>query len=107
VRFEVTITVSPPANCIHSPGNHTVTQSSFADPCQLLSGGFDSGWISVPAGTSSGFAEWNLTITDATKRKRVFTARRWTYIDANLQLFGTIANSWYLRLIARLEWWGK
>ncbi|EIN06156.1 hypothetical protein PUNSTDRAFT_54447 [Punctularia strigosozonata HHB-11173 SS5] len=48
-----------------APGNHTVTQSSFASPCQPLEGGFDSGWIFVP-GPGQPTATWNLTITNAT-----------------------------------------
>ncbi|KAF7369702.1 hypothetical protein MVEN_00301700 [Mycena venus] len=48
-----------------APGNHSVTQSSFANPCQPLAGGFDSGWVSVPAGQSlESPPEWNLTITN-------------------------------------------
>jgi len=48
-----------------APDNHTVTQSSFSNPCELLQGGFDSGWIAVPQGLSLSEApEWNLTITD-------------------------------------------
>ncbi|MDK0628442.1 hypothetical protein P5F04_16440, partial [Clostridium perfringens] len=31
-----------------APGNHTVTQSSFADPCNPLAGGFDSGFVFIP-----------------------------------------------------------
>ncbi|KAJ7131924.1 hypothetical protein C8R46DRAFT_1140712 [Mycena filopes] len=47
------------------PGNHTVTQSSLATPCEPLAGGFDSGWVFF---NSSGPAPvWNLTITDDTK----------------------------------------
>ncbi|KAJ7327899.1 hypothetical protein DFH08DRAFT_621436, partial [Mycena albidolilacea] len=44
-------------------GNHSVTQSSFADPCQPLDGGFDSGWVSVKEELLSP-PEWNLTITN-------------------------------------------
>ncbi|EDR00857.1 uncharacterized protein LACBIDRAFT_295685 [Laccaria bicolor S238N-H82] len=54
-----------------APGNHTVTQSSFADPCDPLAGGFDSGWVSIPSSpalTAADTPEWNLTITDDTKR---------------------------------------
>ncbi|KAJ7615827.1 hypothetical protein FB45DRAFT_934755 [Roridomyces roridus] len=47
------------------PGNHSVTQSSFANPCQAIPGGFDSGWVfnddpTAPAPT------WNLTVTATT-----------------------------------------
>ncbi|THU77411.1 hypothetical protein K435DRAFT_973988 [Dendrothele bispora CBS 962.96] len=41
--------------------NHSVTQSSFAAPCEPLAGGFDSSWVPVSA---SGPAEvWNLTVS--------------------------------------------
>jgi hypothetical protein len=62
-RFRLSLT------CANSPGNHSVSQSSFSSPCQPLSGGFDSGFIYVPAGVDSGFPEWNITITDDSKRK--------------------------------------
>ena len=55
-------------NMMHSPGNHSVTQSSFADPCTPLAGGFDSGWILLPDAPSTP-PLWNLTITDDSKRK--------------------------------------
>ncbi|OBZ71862.1 hypothetical protein A0H81_08148 [Grifola frondosa] len=47
-----------------APGNHTVAQSSFASPCAPLASGFDSGYVFVPNGTTTGFPTWNLTITD-------------------------------------------
>lgn len=40
-----------------------MTQSSLATPCEPLDGGFNSGF-STAAGQ-----QWNLTITDASKRK--------------------------------------
>ncbi|KAJ6529836.1 hypothetical protein B0H19DRAFT_884012, partial [Mycena capillaripes] len=46
-----------------TPGNHSVTQSSFLSPCQPLDGGFDSGWVFVNQSLSSP-PEWNLTITN-------------------------------------------
>jgi len=46
-----------------SPGNHTVTQSSFATPCEPLQGGFDSGWVTVFQQINP-FPAWNLTITN-------------------------------------------
>jgi len=49
-----------------NPGNHTVTQSTFASPCNPEAGGFDSGWVFVPGGETD-IPEWNLTITDDTK----------------------------------------
>lgn len=51
-----------------APGNHTVTQSTFADPCDPVAGGFDSGWVFVPPTPAlAETPEWNLTITDDTK----------------------------------------
>ncbi|CAL1703400.1 unnamed protein product [Somion occarium] len=45
-----------------APGNHTVTQSTFDNPCAQAQGGFDSGYIQIPAGTTQDFPTWNLTI---------------------------------------------
>lgn len=57
--------------------NHTITQSSFADPCRKLeftstSGqiGFDSGFVPVTA-DASGFPTYNITVND--------TAPVWAY----------------------------
>ena len=47
----------------HSPGNHSITQSSFESPCDPLGNGFDSGNIFIPD-TTGGFPTWNLTITN-------------------------------------------
>ncbi|KAI0082864.1 hypothetical protein K474DRAFT_1671019 [Panus rudis PR-1116 ss-1] len=47
-----------------SPGNHSITQSSFATPCQQMEGGFSSGFILIPAGATDNFPSWNLTIED-------------------------------------------
>ncbi|KNZ76192.1 hypothetical protein J132_11312 [Termitomyces sp. J132] len=49
-----------------APGNHSVTQSTFLDPCNPLAGGFDSGWVNIPTNNASTSPEWNLTITNAT-----------------------------------------
>ncbi|KAJ7910411.1 hypothetical protein B0H13DRAFT_608217 [Mycena leptocephala] len=46
-----------------TPGNHSVTQSSFGSPCQPLDNGFDSGWVFVNQSLPSP-PEWNLTITN-------------------------------------------
>ncbi|KAJ7747186.1 hypothetical protein DFH07DRAFT_831388 [Mycena maculata] len=48
------------------PGNHSVTQSTFAAPCTSFEGGFDSGWILVTAATTPP-PSWNLTITNDQK----------------------------------------
>ncbi|KAH7927077.1 hypothetical protein BV22DRAFT_1061669 [Leucogyrophana mollusca] len=34
--------------------NHTATQSTFANPCQMAPGGFDSGFMPVPASNTAG-----------------------------------------------------
>ncbi|KDR85124.1 hypothetical protein GALMADRAFT_131858 [Galerina marginata CBS 339.88] len=47
--------------------NHTVTQSSFDDPCRKLNNngvtGFDSGFMPVPDDATT-FPTWNFTVTD-------------------------------------------
>ncbi|KAF9452947.1 Cupredoxin [Macrolepiota fuliginosa MF-IS2] len=43
--------------------NHTVTQSSFAKPCQPLATGVDSGYAPVPA-NSTAFPEWSFTVNN-------------------------------------------
>ncbi|KIM48076.1 hypothetical protein M413DRAFT_220408 [Hebeloma cylindrosporum] len=54
--------------------NHTVTQSSFDDPCRKLNKdgltGFDSGFMAVADGATE-FPTWNYTVTD--------TAPVWAY----------------------------
>ncbi|PPR06177.1 hypothetical protein CVT24_000719 [Panaeolus cyanescens] len=51
-----------------APGNHTVTQSTFQDPCNPTPGGFDSGWVFIPdASALTETPMFNLTITDDTK----------------------------------------
>ncbi|PBK63597.1 hypothetical protein ARMSODRAFT_529118 [Armillaria solidipes] len=47
-----------------APGNHSITQSSLANPCTPLSGGFDSGWVFIP-GPGTPAPQWNLTVTNA------------------------------------------
>ncbi|KAF8215253.1 hypothetical protein K438DRAFT_1660092 [Mycena galopus ATCC 62051] len=47
-----------------SPGNHSVTQSSFENPCIPLDGGLDSGFQPMSANTTSGFPEWNFAVED-------------------------------------------
>jgi plastocyanin len=46
--------------------NHTVTQSTFASPCQIMTtpaAGIDSGFMPVAAGATS-FPEWSFTMTN-------------------------------------------
>lgn len=44
------------------PKNHTVVQSSFADPCHPLEGGFFSGFVPTPEGKSN--TTFTITIKD-------------------------------------------
>ncbi|KAH9992965.1 hypothetical protein BJV74DRAFT_950882 [Russula compacta] len=46
------------------PKNHTVTQSSFAEPCTPLPGGFDSGFQPVAIGTNESFPTWSIAVND-------------------------------------------
>ncbi|KAL0951022.1 hypothetical protein HGRIS_007763 [Hohenbuehelia grisea] len=46
------------------PKNHTVTQSSFADPCGRKDGGIDSGFMPVAANTTDNFPTWTVTVND-------------------------------------------
>ncbi|KAK0200355.1 hypothetical protein DFS33DRAFT_1480207 [Desarmillaria ectypa] len=48
-----------------APGNHSITQSSLANPCTPLSGGFDSGWVFISGEGVSPAPQWNLTVTNA------------------------------------------
>lgn len=45
------------------PKNHTVTQSSFAGPCSLKDGGFNSGFMPVAANATS-FPTYTITVND-------------------------------------------
>jgi len=47
-----------------NPKNHTVTQSSFADPCGLKEGGFDSGFMPVPANQTDNLPTYTITVND-------------------------------------------
>ncbi|KAG6832459.1 hypothetical protein H0H92_001505 [Tricholoma furcatifolium] len=46
--------------------NHSVTQSSFADPCRLAAGGFDSGFMPVADNVTSNYPTWSITVNDTT-----------------------------------------
>jgi plastocyanin len=45
--------------------NHTVTQSTLENPCSPMAGGFDSGYMPVPANQTSGFPTAELTVQRA------------------------------------------
>jgi len=46
--------------------NHTVTQSSFANPCGLKEGGFDSGFMPVAANTTDNLPTYTINVPDTT-----------------------------------------
>jgi plastocyanin len=46
------------------PKNHSVTQSSFADPCGPKEGGFDSGFMPVPANATDNFPTYTVDVKD-------------------------------------------
>jgi len=47
-----------------NPKNHTVTQSSFASPCGLKEGGFNSGFIPVPANQTENLPTFTVQVND-------------------------------------------
>ncbi|KAK0198456.1 hypothetical protein F5146DRAFT_1019692 [Armillaria mellea] len=47
-----------------NPKNHTVTQSSFADPCGPKEGGLDSGFMPVAANSTDSPPIWTMTVND-------------------------------------------
>nr|GAT44610.1 predicted protein [Mycena chlorophos] len=71
------------------PGNHSVTQSTFAEPCKSFEGGFDSGWVGIPANTSV-LPTWNLTITDDSKPIWFFCKQSVPEPHCNLGMVGVI-----------------
>lgn len=91
--------VSSASNCsywVHRPGNHSVTQSTFNDPCTPVNGGFDSGWVFLPSAGLSPVPEWNLTITDDSRREFLFFPHSCLHQWVNgvpLQLSGSSVNS--------------
>lgn len=47
-----------------NPANHSVTQSSFADPCSKQDGGFNSGFMPVMANSSQAQPTFAITVND-------------------------------------------
>ncbi|KAJ6586406.1 hypothetical protein DFH09DRAFT_1359740 [Mycena vulgaris] len=45
-----------------SSSNHSVTQSTFLNPCTPVLGGLDSGFQAVPAGATSNVPEWSFVV---------------------------------------------
>jgi plastocyanin len=42
--------------------NHTVTQSTFDEPCKKMEGGMDSNFIANPEGKAGPEFEWEMTV---------------------------------------------
>ncbi|KAJ7106361.1 hypothetical protein C8R44DRAFT_581590, partial [Mycena epipterygia] len=47
-----------------SPGNHSITQLSFTQPCVALPGGKDSGFLPGTTNNIHGFPLWSFTVND-------------------------------------------
>ncbi|KAI0684055.1 hypothetical protein BC835DRAFT_1391750 [Cytidiella melzeri] len=63
------VTIAKPGdfvNFIFEQKNHTVTQSSFADPCTPLQAGFNSGFQPVAANVTSGFPVFTVPVLQKT-----------------------------------------
>jgi len=54
--------------------NHTVTQSTFANPCTPMPGGVNSGYMAVAAGATQ-FPSWSFTVTNASAPLWFFCAQ--------------------------------
>lgn len=67
-----------------------MTQSSFSDPCDPLSNGFDSGNIFIPMGTTTGFPTWNLTITNTSEPIWFFCKQLVPQAHCNVGMVGAI-----------------
>jgi len=61
-------------NFTFHPKNHTVTQSSFAEPCVPLAGGFTSGFVPVAVGSTS-LPTYQVQVNDASKPIWVYCAQ--------------------------------
>ncbi|CAO2658830.1 Nn.00g065530.m01.CDS01 [Neocucurbitaria sp. VM-36] len=56
----ITANVGDMVKFVFMQKNHTVTQSTFADPCRKMDGGMDSGFMPNPEGKAG--VEWNMTV---------------------------------------------
>lgn len=90
-----------------SPGNHTVAQSTLDNPCQPMSGGFDSGFILIPTNTTSGFPTWNLTITNDQERELFVVVTLTQKVTVPCQQSTSTARSCFLNPTAPRAWLGK
>ena len=56
----ITANVGDVVTFVFKQKNHTVTQSTFADPCRKKEGGMDSGFMPNPDGKEG--VQWNMTV---------------------------------------------
>ncbi|KAH8119305.1 hypothetical protein DFH11DRAFT_437317 [Phellopilus nigrolimitatus] len=71
-------------NFVFSAADHTVTQSTLANPCTPLDGGFNSGIVNTVG------ASWNLTISDATTPIWFFCAQSTPIVHCEQGMVGAI-----------------
>ncbi|KAF7314465.1 hypothetical protein MKEN_00919300 [Mycena kentingensis (nom. inval.)] len=71
------------------PGNHSVTQSTFAAPCSPFQGGFDSGWVEILANSTT-LPEWQLTITNDQVPIWFYCKQKLPVVHCNSGMLGAI-----------------
>jgi plastocyanin len=59
----ITAAVGDMVSFVFMQKNHTVTQSTFAKPCEKMDGGMDSGFMPNPDGKAG--VTWNMTVPSA------------------------------------------
>ena len=92
-----------------TPGtNHTVAQSSFANPCEPIANGFDSGYTPGPANAGDPPATWNLTITNDAKRTlRAHPSRQYYLIsDPRLRSYMVLLRARCRHAVPLHKWHG-
>jgi plastocyanin len=77
---QVTAAVGDTIQFVFMPKNHTVTQSTFAAPCQAMPNGLDSGFVPVAANATSTQA---FTITVNTTTPLWFYCRQVEYVTCS------------------------
>jgi plastocyanin len=93
---QVTAAVGDTIQFVFMPKNHTVTQSTFAAPCQAMPNGLDSGFVPVAANATSTQA---FTITVNTTDPLWFYCRQVEYVTCStpfrLSFFGLIMCAFF------------
>ncbi|KAJ7323959.1 hypothetical protein DFH08DRAFT_887230 [Mycena albidolilacea] len=68
------------------PGNHSVTQSTFASPCQPLAGGFDSGFVTA----RDPFPGFNYTVVNDQKAAWFYCRQNTPTVHCHSGMVGVI-----------------